>query len=153
MFDAVLVLHSLLRWVVLLAGIWAVVSAVGSLGGGRPWGTSDERAGLLFTISLDVQFLLGLLLYSSLSPITTGAFQDMGEAMRNGYVRFWVIEHVVAALAALAFAHIGRVRLRRAASVAKPRVAVVFFGLALAAALAAVPWPFLSYGRPWWPLG
>jgi hypothetical protein len=152
-FDVVLVIHSVLRWVVVLGGLWAVVRAVGGLRAGRTWNASDDRAGLIFTVGLDVQLLLGLLLYAVLSPITTGAFGDMGEAMRNGYVRFWVVEHLTVALVAIALAHVGRVRVRRAAPAAKHRQALVFFGLALAAALVAVPWPFLSYGRPWLPLG
>ena len=153
MFDVVLVLHSLLRWFVILAGIWAVARAIGGLRAGRAWNGTDDKAGLLFTVSLDVQILLGLLLYLVLSPITTGAFHDMGEAMRNGYVRFWVVEHVAAALVAVALAHVGRIRLRRAAPDAKHRRAILFFGLALAAVLVAVPWPFSSHPRPWLPLG
>ena len=149
MYFPILILHSLLRWVVLAAGLWAVVRALGGLIFRRPWTPTDAQSGRWFSISLDLQVLLGLLLYAFLSPIASHAFADMGAAMRDPILRFWAVEHVTMMLAALVLAHIGSARARRAStSAAKHRTSLIFYALALLAVLAAIPWPFMADARP-----
>ena len=152
MLPLTLTLHSLMRWVVILLGIWVVGRAKMGWFLKRPWTQADDLGGRFFVIAFDVQVLLGLLLYFVLSPITTGAFQNMGAAMQNSVVRFWVAEHIAGMLIALALAHIGRARVRRATSDRSRHWRVVwFFGFALLVALLATPWPFMPVGRPWFP--
>jgi hypothetical protein len=152
MYLPVLVLHSLLRWLVLVAGLLAAVRALTGLFGPRPWTPTDDRAGRLFTIALDVQVAIGLLLYAALSPVTTGAFEDLGAAMRNSTLRYWAVEHVALMLAALALAHVGRARIRRARlDTARHRQAAVFFGIALVLVFLAIPWPWMPEARPMFP--
>jgi hypothetical protein len=123
---------------VLLAGFYAVAAA---------FARRDARPGRWFAISLDVQVLIGLILYW-LSPITSGAIGNMGEAMQNRIVRFWAVEHVTSMIVAVALAHIGVARARKG----KGGAAVLFL-LALLAILAGIPWPFMPYGRPLLPAG
>jgi hypothetical protein len=152
MYLPVLVLHSLLRWLVLVAGLLAVVRALTGLFGPRPWTPTDDRAGRLFTIALDVQVAIGLLLYGALSPVTRGAFEDLGAAMRNSTLRYWAVEHVALMLGALALAHVGRARIRRARlDAARHRQAAVFFGIALVLVFLAIPWPWMPEARPMFP--
>lgn len=149
MYETVLTVHSLLRWVVLLTAVVALARAVSGWTGRRAWTPSDERAGKLFTISFDIQFLIGLILYVALSPWTTGAFDDFGAAMRNSVARFWAVEHIFGMFVALALAHIGRARARRSTdSVAKHRTSAIFYGLSLAVMLITIPWPFMPAARP-----
>jgi dolichyl-phosphate-mannose--protein O-mannosyl transferase len=66
---------------------------------------------------------------------------DMGEAMRNPSVRYFVVEHVAMMLVAIAFAHIGAARIRKATSdSARFQTATIWMGLALAIAAGFVPW-------------
>lgn len=144
-----LALHSLLRWVVLLTGALAVARAVGGVRSRREWTSADRTAGLWFTISLDVQFLIGLVLYVALSPMTEVAFRDLGGAMAKSVLRFWAVEHVFGMLVALVLVHVGRVRLRRAADASRRhKLAAIFFGLALVAVVLTIPWPGMPAGRP-----
>jgi hypothetical protein len=153
MYLTTLTVHSLLRWLVIALALWAILRAYAGASG-RPWSPADEAAGRWFTISLDVQFVVGLILYGLLSPITAQAFADMGGAMRSPVLRFWAVEHLVLVIAALAFAHIGRSRARKARTdAARHRQAAIFYTLALLAVLAAVPWPFMEHGRPLFRLG
>jgi hypothetical protein len=146
-YSIVLAVHSWLRWAVLLTAIVAVGRALTRRS--RPWTPTDERAGRLFGISLDIQFLLGVLLYFVLSPFTRQAMQDFGLAMRTTGLRFWAVEHVLGMLIAVALVHIGRGRIRKAADDRKRhRTALVFYGLALLAILASIPWPGTPTGRP-----
>ena len=145
---AVLTLHSWLRWLVLLTGFLAFGRAAAGASGRKPWKPSDDRAGFWFVMALDVQFLLGLILYAFLSPITRAAFGDFGAAMKNSGLRFWAVEHVFGMLIGVALAHVGRVRARKTDSLRRHRVTAIFFGLALAAILASIPWPGTPNGRP-----
>lgn len=149
MYQPTLWLHSWLRWAVLLLAILAVARAIGGAASRRGWAPADEAAGKWFTIGMDVQFLVGLLLYGLLSPITQAAFADMGGAMRDSALRFWAVEHFFVMILALAFAHVGRSRARRARSdAARFRSAAIFYTLSLVAMLAAIPWPFMANARP-----
>jgi len=145
-YGIVLNVHSWLRWVVLIAMLWTILRAV--LPGPRAWTPADDRSLRLSVISLDVQFLLGLLLYFVLSPFTREAMSDIGAAMRSPGLRFFAVEHVAGMLIAITLAHVGAVRIRKAAPERRHRLAAIFFILALLAVLASIPWPGLPAGRP-----
>ena len=149
MYALVLLLHSWLRWVVVLAGLFAIVRAVSGIAQKRGWGAMDDRAGLIFTIALDLQMLLGLVLYFLLSPLTRAALGDFGAAMGDSLLRFWAVEHVFGVVVGIVLAHRGRSRVRAATDpLKKHRIAAIFFGLALIAILASIPWPGMPAGRP-----
>ncbi len=149
MYPVLIVLHSWLRWAVVLLGLVAVFRAISGRSSGRAWGTRDDSAGRFYTILFDVQLLIGLLLYVFASPIVTMARQHMGESMANDVTRFWLVEHPFGMIVALALAHIGRVRVRKAAT-DRSRFgrAALFYGLSLLVALLTTPWPGLAHGRP-----
>ena len=149
MYSFVLLVHSWLRWVVLIAAILAVGRAFTGRTSHKLWSRADDRSLLLFTLSLDVQLLFGLILYLGISPITAVAFQNLSGAMRDPSLRFFVVEHAIGLIAAVALAHVGRVKVRKAATAdAKHRTALLFVALALVAILISIPWPWMPGGRP-----
>lgn len=100
-------------------------------------------------IALDVQMLLGLLLYLVVSPNMAEIRAHFGEAMQNPQLRFWAVEHVTAMLVAVVLAHVGRVLARNAkTATAKRGRLLACFGLATILILVGMPWPGLAYGRP-----
>ena len=148
MYPIVLSLHNQLRWVVHAAAIDAVHRALAGWLGRKPWTPASAGAGRLFTITLDVQFLVGILLYGVLSPITRAAFADMGAAMGQRDIRFFVAEHTVTMILALAFAHIGKALAPKAATDAgKWRRAAIWYGASLLLILGGMPWwrPLLRF--------
>jgi hypothetical protein len=151
MYSATLLLHSWLRWAVILLGILAVVRAMAAVRS-RRWIPADDRAGMLFTMAFDLQFLIGLLLYFVLSPITKAALQHMDAAMRTAPLRFWAVEHPTAMLVALIIAHAGRVLVRRAPEAKKGRMALIFFAIALLVTIGMTPWPNMAGDRPFFRL-
>lgn len=149
MYPLMLVVHSLLRWVVLAAGLVAFGRALAAMRGRRAWTAGDDRASQVFVGTLDLQLLIGLVLYFGLSPITRTAMQDFGAAMGNSMLRFWAVEHILGMVIAVALAHVGRVRVRKTTDpVRRHKLAAIFFGLALIAILATIPWPGMPAGRP-----
>jgi hypothetical protein len=108
-----------------------------------------ERWGLMFMIALDLQLVLGLLLYGILSPFTAQAMADFGGAMRDPSLRFWAVEHLSMMLLAVVLVHVGRVLARKTSNPDKKRTRLLIcFGIALLLMLGAIPWPGMSTGRP-----
>ena len=145
MYVSILTVHSILRWLVVLFGVWAVVAAARAAGR-SPWTAGDMRAGLLFVLAIDIQLLLGLTLYLAVSPVTRAAVADMAATMSSSPMRFWAVEHPAAMILAVVFAHVGRTLGR---SPSPGRRVLIWYGLALLAILAATPWPFMPQARPW----
>jgi heme A synthase len=148
MYTLVLLVHSWLRYVALLAGIAATIAAVVDRSETLREGRADMWS-LVLTIVLDVQMLLGLVLYLALSPFTTEAMRDFGAAMKNPALRFFAVEHVTLMVAAVILAHLGRVLARKAKTPdAKRMRMLICSGLATLLMLLGIPWPGMANGRP-----
>ena len=150
LYAILLPIHNILRWLVLLAGLFAIIRGLTGMQFKRPWESMDAKAGLWYTILLDTQVLAGLILYFFLSPATRLLLQGTPGALSNPPTLFFGIEHVVVMVIALALAHVGRALSRKATERrAKHRTAVIFYSLSLVAILLGIPWPFLPViGRP-----
>ena len=154
MYSAVLLIHSWLRWVVLAAALLTLVRAATGRAQRKPWTRADDTAMQAFTGAIDLQMLLGLLLYVALSPATQAAFEDFGGAMGNAPIRFWAVEHLAGMIVATALAHVGRARVRKTADPRqKHQRALLFSALALVAMLVSIPWPGMANGRPLFRIG
>jgi hypothetical protein len=149
MYSAFLLIHSLLRWVVVIAGLVVIARAISGLTGRRDWQPGDAAGVRWFSMAVDVQFLIGLLLYVWLSPFIRDAWADMAATMRNAPLRFFAVEHVTGMLIGMALAHVGKSKIGKAANAAqKHKLAVIFFGLAMVAIVLSIPWPGMPGGRP-----
>lgn len=147
MYTTVLILHSWIRWIALIAAIGATFAAVrGQVQGER---SLADRWGLVALMAADIQMLLGLLLYLVVSPNMAEIRAHFGEAMRNPQLRFWAVEHVTAMFIAVVLIHVGRVLARKArTSAAKRTRLLVCFGLAAVLMIVGTPWPGTVAGRP-----
>ena len=148
MYPIVLSLHNLVRWVVVILAVAATVRAFIGWFGKKEWTALDNQLGVLFSSSVDVQLLLGLLLYF-LSPITGTALKNFGVAMSNPELRFFAVDHVTVMFVAVILAHVGRTLSKKAAeATSKHRLAAIFFGLAILAIASAIPWsrPLIRLG-------
>jgi len=149
LYPIFLTLHSILRWFVILAALLAIIRAINGLSYKRGWTQMDNRVGLWVTIFMDIQLLIGIILYFFLSPITMAALQNFGGIMGTTSVRFFALEHSMVMVFAVIAAHIGRSLARRAGSpAARHRRTLIWFGIALLLVLLAIPWPFFEFGRP-----
>lgn len=136
-----LVLHNLLRWAVLLFGLWTLFSAISGVIAKRNYTSGDSRSNFLFMLSCDIQLLVGLILY-----FTNGwaeRLKDLGNNMKDANSRFFTMEHSLMMLVAIILVHVGRVSVKKAITpAAKHKRTLIFFGLAILLILAAIPWPF-----------
>jgi cell division protein FtsW (lipid II flippase) len=113
----------------------------------KDWQPADRKLGSYFSIAVDVQLLLGLLLYLFLSPVTRTAMQNFSAAMSVSDLRFFALEHPFYMILALVFAHLGSILPRRTTDT--PRkflLAAIFITLSVLLILLGNPW-----GRPLFP--
>jgi hypothetical protein len=111
------------------------------------WSDGDMRAAKAFAGLISLQLLLGLALYF-VSPLIRQGMADMSTAMKTPSVRYFLVEHSAMMFIAIALAHVGLARAKRAASDMKRFQAVsIWMGIALAAVLGFIPWqrPLLPF--------
>lgn len=143
--------HSLIRWVVIIACLWALMRVWSGFFGRSEWTRKDQTAGLVFTSLLNVQLILGLVLYA-ISPITRAAMTNFGAAMKDSTLRFFAVEHLAGMLLAVVIAQVGYSISKRATTDrGKFLRSAVAYSLAAVLIVASIPWPFMKYGRPLFP--
>jgi hypothetical protein len=147
--QLLLSLHNLIRWAILLFGLWTLINALTGVLSKRSFTADDNRSNLFFMISCDVQLLLGLVLYFT-GP-WFGILKNNPDVMHNTYLRFFSMEHEVMMLLAWILVHVGRSSVKKAGTdAAKHKRMLIFFGLAFIVIIAAIPWPFRTdIARPW----
>ena len=147
MYSVLLTMHSWVRWAALLVGAGATLNAFWYRGEATlpPRG---KRWDSVFMLAVDLQALLGFVLYFGVSPFTRDALSNVPMAMRDPHLRFFVFTHVAAMLLAVAAVRAGRVFAMSERARARGTGRYVCFGVALMSMIAGVPWPGLTYGRP-----
>jgi len=137
-------LHNALRWVVVIAGVLAVVKAILNAQANKPY---SRGPGVVFMASLHVQVLLGFIIYFAVSGLAATFRADPGAAMKVAALRFFGMEHVTLMVIATVLATIGSARARRGPDeVTKNKTARTFFAIALVLLALGIPWPFRGDG-------
>ena len=147
LYTLTLTLHNILRWVVVIVGIVVVVLTLLGWLRKKEWTERVRRFVSYYAISLDIQLVLGLLLYFGLSPLTRSVMQNFGGSMSaGGDLRFFGVEHVFTMIIAWIFAHLASIFAKRATTDAKKyRNAFIWDALSLVLIFVAIPWwrPFV----------
>ena len=141
MYTGLLHLHSGLRWLILLILMVVLVKYFLGWFSQSKWKKVDNILGIVFTSLMDLQLLVGLILYFFVSPITKAAFQDFGATMKNADLHFIAVEHFLLMLLAVVFVHIGRSRSKKAKTEkGKFGKALFWFAFSCLLILAGIPW-------------
>ena len=126
--DALVSIHSVLRWVVLLAGVVALGVALAGWLGSSASERSTRQSMLVYAISLDVQVLLGIVIW-----VMCNYWQSE--------IRQFNFEHPTMMLLALIVAHVAAARARRAPSpIAAARGRAIGAAVSLVLVLLGIPW-------------
>ena len=133
--DVLVGIHSLWRWGVLIVVLVAFVRGlIGWLRGGD-WTRNDRTLALLATTALDIQLVIGILVYGA------------GQHWKNPDP-FIAYIHPLVMIIAIAIAHIFSVRARRAPTpIAKHRTLAI--GLFVTLFLVSAAIPAYSWSRAW----
>ncbi|MBB5232722.1 hypothetical protein [Deinococcus budaensis] len=128
-----LTLHNLTRWLVLLAGVWALLRTFRGVGAAREFAPGDRRAVSIFAGTVHLQLVLGLLLFGLLGSQGARAFADSRPSFQWEHVGLGVLAAVFATLATA-------LSKRREGNQAKFRTAALWTSLSLLTVLALIPW-------------
>ena len=143
MYGILTVIHSLLRWAVLLLLLATIIKSLHGLISKRSFSDSDNRISLFMMISAHTQLLVGIILYF-VSP-----FVKMGDTS-DKEIRFFTMEHSTMMIVAIVFMTLARILSKKAATdTAKFRRLFIFSLIALLIIIMAIPWPFSPISRPW----
>lgn len=140
-YTALLQAHSGFRWLVLLLLVVVLIKSLIGLFAGSGYAKFDKIMTSSLVGFMDLQFLLGMILYF-ISPIAKEArSHGFGTMMAESELRFWGMEHLLVMILAIAAAHIGSAITKKAedASV-KFRFQSIFFGVSLLLVLFGIPW-------------
>ena len=153
MYNGLLHLHSVLRWVILILLLVAIYKSFAD--GSKPFASIHKKLGLFLMICADVMLLVGLYQWFAgdwgLKSIQRNG---MSVVMKDSLLRFFAIEHTTGMLIAIILIHIGRsYGKKNIPGFMKHKRTLLFFGLALLVLLISIPWPFrmVGAGRHWFP--
>lgn len=134
-------IHNILRWIVLGIGILTIVKMYSGWLKKSEWETTDQKFGLIFTIALDTQLLVGFLLYFVFSDLVRTAFANFGNAINNPVLRFFSVEHITIMLIAIALGHIGSsFGKKELPDHEKFKRSAILFSLTLLLIILGIPW-------------
>ena len=126
--DTLVSVHGVLRWVVLLAGVVALVVALAGWLGSTASERATRQAMLFYAVSLDLQVLLGIVIWV------------LGNYWQSE-IRQFKFEHPLMMLLALIVAHVAAARARRAQGpIAAARGRAIGTALSLLLVLLGIPW-------------
>ena len=152
MYETLLDIHSVLRYVIVLLVLWIIIRSASGRMGKMIYKPSDKRMSTFATIFIDIQLLIGLLLLFVYSPLEENFHHGAKTIMKNDATRYWIIEHPVGMLIAIAFFHIGSSKAKKGLTDKdKFNKTFWFFLIGFIIMMVTIPWPFLPQGRAWFP--
>ncbi|MBV8900509.1 MAG: hypothetical protein JOY92_10425 [Verrucomicrobia bacterium] len=140
LYPIVLAAHNLWRWIVLLGVVAATLVSLRGWVGGKRRSLVNDRVTTVAVVVMDVQLLLGLVLYVGLSPLSRAMLAAPGAAMQSREVRFFGMEHPFLMILATLAVHAGKSRARRQEARSGFRTGTVWYALSLVLILAGTPW-------------
>jgi glucan phosphoethanolaminetransferase (alkaline phosphatase superfamily) len=145
--------HNVLRWGVLIFGLYAITKAVLGLVKNQEYTKYHNLSAVLFVAFTHLQILIGLWLYFNRGYLDVLFSGNMGEVMKNSALRFWTIEHFIGMLLSAVLIQICRSKSKKAVTPRmKHKISLRFFVIGLIIIIASIPWPFRAgIGRDLWP--
>ena len=150
MYPTLLILHSLIRWLVLVCLLYSVYRAAVGLVNNRPFTRTDNAFRHWTATVAHIQLMVGMLLYTK-SPLVAAFWHHPQTGFHNLPLTFYSVIHFVLMLSALVVLTIGSaVAKRKKTDRDKFRTMLIWFSLALVLIFIAIPWPFSPLsGRPY----
>jgi hydrogenase maturation factor len=143
MFEFLKTFHSHNRNLILLFLILAVLLSLIGFLAKKPWSKFNKITSLIAMIVMDVQFLIGMILYFGFSAFGIKAFTNENvNVMKDAYVREIAIEHFVLMLGAWVLIHVGYAKMKK--SKVKNKTIFIFYTASLVLVLLGIPWERLG---------
>ncbi len=153
MYNGMLHLHSVLRWIILILLLVAIYKSFTDRH--KAFTPGHKKTGLFLMICADVMLLVGFYQWFT-GPLGLKSIQlnGFGIVMKDAGLRFFAAEHTIGMLVAIILIHLGYAYGKKSVPDAiKHKRTLLYYGLALLIILISVPWPFraVGAGRTWFP--
>lgn len=149
--SILLVLHSLMRWVILILLVASVFKSFSGWQSKKAFTKGDRKLWLFTLISAHITLLIGLyqVLLGRFGILVT-TLPEGTKLMKDKFYRFYWVEHPTGMIVAIILITLGYgIAKKPIADEQKFKKAFWFFFVALILILATVPWPFRQIiGRP-----
>jgi hypothetical protein len=154
MYNSLLIIHNLLRWVVTILAILALYKNYIGWHRNQLYTSSDKKWNTFFIGSLHLQLVIGLLLYFVYSPVVQSFIAMGGAAMKDKVLRFWGVEHMFGMVLAVIIAQVGSIKAKKkTVDAAKFKTAFIYFLIAVLIIFITIPWGIWNDARPMFRLG
>jgi hypothetical protein len=140
LYPIVLAAHNLWRWIALLGVLAATLVSLRGWVAAKRRALVDDRVTTIAVLAMDVQLLLGLVLYVGLSPLSRAMLTGPGAAMQNRDIRFFGMEHPFLMILATVAVHVGKARARKHEAAPGFKAGTIWYALSLLLILAGTPW-------------
>lgn len=150
MYQSLLILHSLVRWLVLISLLFAIIRAYSGWFGNKRFLKMDNTARIVAASSAHLQLVIGLTLYV-ISPVVRYFLTYFKEAVHQREIRFFGMEHVTMMLLAIVLLTIGSAKTKRKTTDRqKFKTMAIWFTIALLIIFLSIPWHFSPFtSRPY----
>ncbi|MCG2590903.1 cytochrome B [Rhodohalobacter sulfatireducens] len=148
-YTALLVVHSLFRWFLLISLFYSIYQAFKGWSSKLPYTPRFDKIRNITVILAHVQLIVGLGLYF-ISPVIRQLFNNFGEAVQESAIRFYGMEHSLIMIIAIVLITIGSAKAKRLSEdVKKFKSIAIWFTIGLILILITIPWPFSPFdARP-----
>ena len=142
MYGSLLMIHSWLRWLVLLSLAYLIYRSVSALRSKKPFTKLDNTLRHSTATIAHVQLAVGFALYFT-SPVTKYFMANFREAVQYADTAFFGMVHITLMTVAVVLVTLGSsLAKRRQGDQYKFRTMAIYFIMALLVILIAIPWPF-----------
>jgi hypothetical protein len=142
MYSALLVLHSLFRWLVLFSLLYSIYRAYRGLSRKTAFTKTDDRWRHWTATIAHLQLVIGFTIYLK-SPVVKFFFSNFRQASGHLETLFFGAIHILFMLAAIIIITIGSaLAKRRQSDPEKFKTMGLWFALAFIIIFLAIPWPF-----------
>ena len=130
--------HRTLIWVILPLGLFVIYRFVAGWLLRKEKNPLDEKIAATYVLFLHLQFVIGVILYFFLSPLTTAL---SSEWIKSPIYRFYNLEHPLLMFLGIAIAQWGRSVSKRAKNAHKGfRIGAIAYILSMILLLVGIPW-------------
>ncbi|GAB5476134.1 MAG: hypothetical protein Mars2KO_42330 [Maribacter sp.] len=142
MYNNLLVLHSIIRWLVVLSLLLSIGIALRGYLTNRAFSPTDNKIRHWTATIGHIQLILGILLYIK-SPIAQYLYTDSSDAVANWQIFFFSVIHSLLMLIAIVVLTLGSAFAKRKASdKLKYKTMFIWYTIAFLIIFIAIPWPF-----------
>ncbi len=142
MYSTALALHSIFRWLLLIALCYSIYRAYRGFRDQSDFSYVDNKVRHWTATIAHIQLTIGMLVYIK-SPIIKYYFSDFKNLITNWNLTFFGLFHFILMISAIIIITIGSAKAKRKATdIEKFRTILIYFSIGLLIIFIAIPWPF-----------